>query len=119
MKALTVYMHTHRAAGLVQALRETGIERVAFSPVSGMLHPLSDEGHSFSVELGSEVLREARLELICEDDQLEAIAHLIRRHARTGQSMAGYVVITEVVDVFVIDGGPHTLAPVPERRRRP
>ena len=118
MKSLIVYMHTHRAAGLVQALLEAGIERVAFSAVSGMLNALADEGHSFSVELGSEVLREARLEVICADDQLEATANLIRRHARTGQAIAGYVVVTEVVEFFVIDGGPHALTPMPERRRR-
>jgi nitrogen regulatory protein P-II 1 len=70
------------------------------------------------VELGSEVLREARLELVCEDDQLESIASLIRRHARTGQAVAGYVVVSDVAQFFVVDGGPRPLAPMPDRRKR-
>ena len=111
MKCLTVYMHTRRAGAVVDALLQAGMERVAFSVVSGMLNALTDEGHAFSVELGSEVLREAKLEIVCEDEQVAEALGLIRTHARTGQAVSGYVVITEVLECIPISGGPAKTAP--------
>jgi nitrogen regulatory protein P-II 1 len=117
LKVITVYMHKHRTAAVVDALVASGIDRIALSAASGMLSALGDEGHSFSVELGAEVLREARLEIICEDHELAALVSLVRLNARTGQAVAGYIVVTDALEILVIDGTPGG-GPQPERRLR-
>ena len=74
--------------------------------VQSLLKAIDKAEQRFSVELGEAVIEEVRLELLCEDHQVDAVVACIGRAGRTGQRVAGYVCVADVALVVAI-GGPH------------
>ena len=50
----------------------------------------------YSVELGTAIITEMKLELVCEEQCVDDATRLIREHARTGQDDAGWIYIIEI-----------------------
>ncbi len=115
MKEIKVYVHRNRIADVIAAINQSGLVDRRSSPgvrninatqVQSLLKPVDRAEQRYSVELGEAVIDEVRLELLCEDSQVAALVTLIDRTARTGQAIAGWICVHDVVMAAPF-GGPH------------
>ena len=115
MKEIKAYIHNNRiadviqaieASGLVSSQRARGVININVTSVHSLLKPVNRAEQRYSVELGETVIDEVRLELLCEDDQVQALLTLIDKSARTGQEIAGWICVTDVVMAMAVSG-PH------------
>ena len=111
MKEIKAYVHRSRIADVIAALKESpawGGERggrrhnLAVYIVKGSLLPLDNAEQHYAVDLGDEVVNEYKLELLCEDGEVEPLMAAITAAARTGQTVAGWITVIDVVSATPI-----------------
>lgn len=106
MKLIKAFVHHVRCAPIVDALADAGFRNVTLQTVTGMLKPISDNEQNYSTGVSGLVISEARLSLVCEDDEVEAVTELIRSVARIGNQLSGWVYVSPVEQALPI-GGEH------------
>jgi len=82
MKEIKAYVHRSRIADVIAALKE--------SPAWG--GERGGRRHNLAVE----VVNEYKLELLCEDSEVDALVDAVVAAARTGQAVAGWVTVSEL-----------------------
>lgn len=96
MKRITALLHAHRMSDIVHALEAAGERRISVVHAAGLLPASSAREQQYSVELGERVTQEIQLDVFCEDDRLDALLALIRRHGRTGRENSGWIFVGNV-----------------------
>lgn len=105
MKQIAAVFHHVRTTAVVQALRDAGYQNITLQDVKGMLQPLSESEEDFSRTTGgSMVISEVRLSLVCEDEEVERIATIIRAVGRIGPTISGWVYVGPIEQVLPIGG---------------
>ena len=111
MKEIKAYIHNHRIADVIRALKESGLcnpdgtpgcRNLAVVPVKILLKAMDAKEQHYSIELAEVVINESKLELICEDHQVDELVDIIGRAARTGQTDAGWIYVTDIVSAAAI-----------------
>lgn len=111
MKEIKAYVHGNRVADVIAALKDCpawGTERagrrhnLAVYVVKGSLLPLDPGEQRYSMDLGDEVVNEYKLEMLCEDTEVDGIVAVVQASARTGQPDAGWITVTEVAQAIAI-----------------
>ena len=111
MKEIKAYVHRSRIADVIAALKDSpawGGERggrrhnLSVYVVKGSLLALDSDEKHYSMDLGDEVVNEYKLELLCEDDKVEALSAALIAAARTGQAVAGWISVFDVVSASPI-----------------
>ncbi len=107
MKEIKAYIHNHRIGDVIRALKDSGqcnanagCRNLAVIPVQSLLKAVDAREQHYSIELAEEVIYESKLELICEDQQVDELVGIIARTARTartGQAEAGWIFVIDVV----------------------
>jgi len=105
MKEIKAYVHRNRVADVIAALKESkawggesGDARhsLAVYLVRGMVASPYGEDRRFSTELGDEVVNEYKLELLCEESEVQELVALIAGSAHTGAPSAGWVTVSSL-----------------------
>lgn len=113
MKEIKAYVHRNRIADVIDAVEGSGliartsvpgVRNINVTSVHSLLKPVDTIEQQYSVELGEAVVSEVRLELVCEDDQVTPLVDLIEKTARTGQAVAGWIVVTDIIEARVVSG---------------
>ncbi|MBT9525157.1 MAG: P-II family nitrogen regulator [Rhizobacter sp.] len=111
MKEVKAYVHRTRVADVIAALKDSpawGGERgnrrhnLAVYIVKGSLMPLDSGEQHYSIDLGDEVVNEYKLELLCEDTEVDEIVDSLVAAARTGQSNAGWITVSDITRAIPI-----------------
>lgn len=111
MKEIKAYVHQNRVADVVAALKDSpawgGVRgdrrhNLALYVVKGFLVPLEGGEAKFSLDLGDEVVNEYKLEVLCEDAEVDALVSAITTAARTGQAIAGWITVADLVQAVPI-----------------
>lgn len=111
MKEVKAYVHRSRIADVIAALKDCpawddrrggGRHNLAVYVVKGSLVPLGSGERHYSVDLGDEVVEEYKLELLCEDGEVDQIVGVLHAAARTGQTIAGWITVTDVARALPI-----------------
>lgn len=102
MKEIKAFIHGNRIADVVRALKDAGFQNLSVIDVKGLLKALDTREQNYSVEVGEKVITEAKLELVCEDGRVDEAVRLIRDNARTGQALAGWIYVSEIIDALPI-----------------
>jgi nitrogen regulatory protein P-II 1 len=113
MKEIKAFIHRHRITGVINALKESG--HCNTGPASGcrnlfvfsgkgLFKPEDPQEQHYSMEMAEAVVNEFKLELLCEDDQVDQLVAIIQAAGRTGQRDAGWIYVTEVLKVASIGG---------------
>ena len=106
MKEIKAYVHRSRIADVIVALKDSAVwggergdrrHNLAVYVVKGSLVPLDKGERHYSMDLGDEVVNEYKLELICEDDEVDAFVDTLFSAARTGQAVAGWITVSDLV----------------------
>lgn len=103
MKEIKAYLHRHRAADVLNALESAGFRNLSVLDVKGLMQVLNDLDQDYSLELGERMTTEVRLEMFCDDTQVEQAVALIRLHARSGQPDSGRVYVSDVCTAYIIE----------------
>lgn len=105
MKEIKAYLHSNRVAAVIAALKSStawGNEsagrqhNLTLYVVKGSLAPLHEAERRYSLDLGDEVVNEYKLELHCEDQDVDEFVAAIATAGRTGQAGAGWIYVTSV-----------------------
>jgi nitrogen regulatory protein P-II 1 len=106
MKEIKAYVHSSRIADVIAAIKDSpawggkaGARRhnLAAYIVKGSLVPLDSNERHYAMDLGDEVVNEYKLELLCEDNEVDALVDALVAAARTGQAVAGWVTVADLV----------------------
>lgn len=113
MKEIKAYIHNHRIADVIRALKESGqcnanvgCHNLSVVPVQSLLKAVDAREQHYSIELAEAVINESKLELICEDHQVDGLIQIIERTARTGQAEAGWIYVADIVKAIPVMGRP-------------
>ncbi len=113
MKEIKAYVHNNRIADVINAVEDSGliartsapeIRNINVTSVHSLLKPVDSTEQQYSVALAEAIIAEVRLELICEDSQVDQLVALIEKTARTGQAVAGWIIVTDIVQAVVVSG---------------
>ena len=108
MKEIKAFVHRNRVADIVHALRNAGLcsgdRNLSVVDVTGTLKALDAQEQNFSLELGQEAITEVKLELVCEDGCADEAVQIIRKNGHTGQTLAGWVYVSDIGAAYPIDG---------------
>ncbi|PHQ60936.1 MAG: transcriptional regulator [Robiginitomaculum sp.] len=96
MKEVKAYIHANRAADVVRALKKAGFTSLMLVDVKGTFEALRNQEQEYSTELGSRVITEVKLELVCETDKLDEVIELIATNAKTGRERSGAIYISDI-----------------------
>ena len=101
MKEIKAFIHPHRTAVVIQALRESGLFdtqaglgrcwHVVVSQVQCVQSVQDATQQHYSVELGEPVVPQTRLELVCTDEAVDTLVDLIVSTGHTGLACSGWV----------------------------
>jgi nitrogen regulatory protein P-II 1 len=106
MKQVKAYIHHARTNAVVQALTDAGYRNLALLNVQGSLSPLSDDERNYSAEGGGSLIGEARLELVCQDVEVDKVTAIICTKGRIGSQVSGWVYVSEIDQMLPIGGNP-------------
>lgn len=115
MKEIKAYIHNHRVANVIRALKESGqcnvdagagCRNLTIIPVQSLLKAVDAKEQHYSIELAEQIIKESRLELICEDHQVDELVGIIEHAARTGQAEAGWIYVTDIIRAIPVAGRP-------------
>ncbi|MHB1591905.1 MAG: P-II family nitrogen regulator [Sulfuricella sp.] len=111
MKEIKAYIHNHRIADVIRALKESGLcntdgtpgcRNLAVVPAKILLKAMDAREQHYSIELAEVVINEFKLELVCEDQQVDELVGIIGRAARTGQADVGWIYVSDIVSATAI-----------------
>lgn len=102
MKVIKTFIHQHRAADVIQALKVAGGRNLFVTTGRGMLVAMDASEQHYSMDLADTVIEECKLELLCEDERVDALVAIVRRHAQTGKPDAGWVYVTDVIQAIPV-----------------
>ena len=105
MKLVKAFIHHLHAAEVIQALAAAGFRRISLLESKGTLRAVSDAEVDFSLEAGGLLIAEAQLELVCDDQEAEAVTAIIRTHGRIGPRISGWVYVSTVDQALPIGEG--------------
>ncbi|WCL52904.1 P-II family nitrogen regulator [Gimibacter soli] len=104
MKEIKAFIHRNRISDVVHELKQAGYKYISVVDVLGLLKALGSQEQQYSVDLGTKVVSEIKLELVCDDGQLDDAIDIISRQGRTGQKTGGWIYVTDVEQAIKIDG---------------
>ncbi|MBL4603787.1 MAG: P-II family nitrogen regulator [Emcibacteraceae bacterium] len=103
MKEIKAFIHRNRVSDVVHALKQAGHKYISVVDVLGMLKALDDQEQQYSVEMGTKVTSEIKLELVCDEQLVDDAINIISENARTGQKTAGWLYVIDIERVIKID----------------
>lgn len=115
MKEIKAYIHNNRISDVIRALKESALcktggtssyRNLAVIPVQSLLKAIDSKEQHYSIELAEPVINESKLELICEDHQVDELVGIIGCNARTGQAEAGWIYVSDIIQAVPITGRP-------------
>ncbi|MDA8256870.1 MAG: P-II family nitrogen regulator, partial [Betaproteobacteria bacterium] len=71
-----------------------------------LLKAVDAKEQHYSIDLAEAVINESKLELICEDVQVDELVDIIGRAARTGQAEAGWIYVSDIIQAIPVAGRP-------------
>jgi nitrogen regulatory protein P-II 1 len=110
-------VHAHRIADVLRALEQSGqlgregrlgVSTLSVTSVNGLLPPLDERERHYSGDLAHEVIQEVKLEVMCEDDQVDAIVTITAGAAQTAQAQAGWVYVSDVLHAIPLGHSAHS-----------
>ncbi len=104
MIEIKAFIHRNTVADVIHALGKAGFKNLSVIDVKGTLKALSNDEQEYSMELAEKVITEAKLELICEEAQQDEVVLIIRKAAYTGRPNAGWICVSPIADVYIIEG---------------
>jgi len=104
MKEVKAFIKPIKLEKVVEALRENGFESVTLSESEGTgTYKRQDSVPSLKFHFTDSKM--IKLELVCQDEEVEIIVKTICEHAETPYPADGIIYVADVIDAFKIKTG--------------
>ena len=103
MKAIKAFVRRGRAADVVHALVAAGFRQISLVDVKGTLEALSPADTDYSVEFGESVVTETKIEIVCDNAEVERAIEIFRKEGRS-KGLSGWIYVSDIERGVAIDG---------------
>lgn len=103
MKKITAFLHHVRVTPVVDALNDAGYRNLTLQDVKGTLKPVNESEQAYFGEARL-VISEVKLSLVCEDNEVNPIAEIIRNIGKIGTEISGWVYVSPIEQALPIVG---------------
>ena len=113
MKEIKAFVHKHRIAAVIEALKATNLlpegdtdnaHNINVATVQSLLKAVDATEQRYSMNLAEPIIEEYKLEFLCEDCDVDRLVQVVAMAGRTGQAEAGWVYVTSVESAIKIGG---------------
>ncbi|MFQ5735753.1 MAG: P-II family nitrogen regulator [Thermodesulfobacteriota bacterium] len=105
MKEIKSYFRMKKAEEVIYALEDAGVPGFTLVEVKALGGATVPEAERFSVEYSESYSPLVKLELVCDDGDMDRIAGIIREKAYTGHRGDGMIFCTDVCEAIKIRTG--------------
>lgn len=105
MKELKIICRKERVEDVVAELRAAGVPRLTVSHVHSLGSGVDPEHYRVSFEEGTAYTEKAKIELVCQAEDVPRFVGIVRATGRTGQRGDGVIFLTEIEQVVKIRTG--------------
>lgn len=105
MKEIKAFIRREKAQYVLESLEKMGINGYTLSDVMGHGQLADPTQSQYSIEYVERFSKISKLELVCRDDQEDAIVDCIRRCAYTGLPGDGIIYVTRIERAIKIRNG--------------
>ncbi len=96
MKEIKVYLRKDRTDLVIQKLEEVGIKGMTVLDANALAEWADEEAFSYSIEYVQKYSTVVKLELICEDSDVEKLVNVIAKYGKTGKSGDGWIFVSNI-----------------------
>jgi len=107
MKEVKAFVRPEKVNNVIMTLEEQGINGMTVIDVNAIAGWADPDKTTFNIKYVEKYCRIIKFELICEDDDVNAIVMAIREAGFTGKAGDGKIFISEIDDVISIRTGKH------------
>lgn len=102
MKEIKAFMHRGRAADVIHALLGAGFTKLSVTDVKGTLKALTEAETDYSVEFGSTVITEIKVEIVCEAGQVPSALEILRQKGHSRRP-SGWAYVMDIEQAVALD----------------
>jgi nitrogen regulatory protein PII len=114
MKLITAIIRAEKLNEVIQALTNHRVHGLTVTEVRGFGRqfgqPVTGTDHDLGLPRSVALLHKVRLDLVVPDDNADALAEVLAKHARTGEIGDGKLWVSEVASVLRVRTGDRDLA---------
>ncbi len=105
MKLIKAYVRTYKSSNVLDVLEKLKIQRLMAVHVEEVGHGAFKEYDHFDSAIGSDYTEMIKIELICDDNEVQEIKKAIIKNAQTEYKGDGIVVVSPVEEATSIRTG--------------
>ena len=95
MKEIKAFVHRRRAADIVHGLLDAGFNQLSLVDVKGTLQAVTPGETDYSVEFGSAIVTEVKVEVVCEDTDVDRVIEIFRNRGHSSRS-SGWIYVSDI-----------------------
>jgi nitrogen regulatory protein P-II 1 len=96
VKEIKAYIRRERADTVIQKLEEAGVTGMTVLDANALAEWADEKSFSFSIEYVQKYSTVVKIELICEDNEVDKLASVIANYGKTGTSGDGWVFVSNI-----------------------
>ncbi len=96
MKEIKAYIRKERAELVIKNLEEAGVTGMTILDASALAEWADSKAFSYSIKYVQKYSTVVKLELVCDDSDVERLANVIAKSAQTGNSGDGWVFVSNI-----------------------
>lgn len=97
MKEIKAYIRREKADIVIEKLEDAGVKGMTVIDVYALCEWADKENFSFSIEFVEKYSKVIKLEIVCNDDEVDRLVDVIAKYGHTGNSGDG-MIFTSTVD---------------------
>ncbi|MDZ4141554.1 MAG: P-II family nitrogen regulator [Methylotenera sp.] len=107
MKEIKAFIHAHRVADVLQALKEVDMSEAQISnfavfPVQALLHDTELKEARYSVNFGETVINEFKIEILCHEEAVANLVEIIQRVGHASDHEDGWIIVTDILSAVPV-----------------
>lgn len=96
MKEIKAYIRREKTDIIIKKLEEAGIKGMTIIDVYALREWADQKSYSYSVEFVEKYSKVMKLEIVCEDNNVDKLADIIAQYGHTGNAGDGMIFISSI-----------------------
>ncbi len=96
MKEIKAYIRKEQAEIVIRKLEMAGVTGMTVLDANALSQWADQESFSYSIDLVQKYSTVVKIELICNDDQVDQLTDVIQKYGHTGRSGDGWIFVSDI-----------------------
>lgn len=96
MKEIKAYIRKEQAEIVIRKLERAGVTGMTVLDANALSQWADSEYFSYSIDLVQKYSTVVKIELICNDNQMDKLTDVIKKYGYTGRSGDGWIFVSEI-----------------------